>query len=112
MMRRWMLAGLWCGQALAAAALKAQQTGPAARDSTFELSTDNPRRSPSPFIGNGHLGVVIPPLGIGASTSIMAGMYEEAPGDVPRIVAVPTWTAIEVFNGERWLAAKAASDST
>lgn len=111
MTRTWILAGLWCGQTLAATTFHAQQT-PLTRDSTFELSTDNPRRSPSPFIGNGHLGVVIPALGIGASPSIMAGMYEEAPGDVPRIVAVPAWNAIEVFNGERWLEAKATGDST
>src|SRR5207237_4280384 len=74
--------------------------------------SDDPSRSPSPFIGNGHLGVVIPALGIGASTSVMAGMYEEGPGDVPRIVAVPAWNAIDIFNGDRWLDAKAAGDSS
>ena len=111
-MRRWILAGLCCAQTLGVSRLQAQQTPLPTRDSTFELSTDNPHRSPSPFIGNGHLGVVIPALGIGASPSIMAGMYEEAPGDVPRIVAVPAWNAIEVFNGERWLEAKAEGDST
>ncbi len=112
MMRRWILAGSWCAQALASATVEAQQPAPAARDSSFALSTDDPRRSPSPFIGNGRLGVVIPALGIGASTSMMAGMYEEAPGDVPRIVAVPAWNAIEVFNGDRWLEAKAADDGS
>jgi trehalose/maltose hydrolase-like predicted phosphorylase len=111
MTRRWILTGLWSAHALAVAALPAQQTAPTARDSTFDLSTEDPHRSPSPFIGNGRLGVVIPALGVGASPSIMAGMYEEAPGDVPRIVAVPAWNAIEVFNGRRWLEAKAAGDT-
>ena len=38
-----------------------------------------PHRSPSPFIGNGRLGIVIPPLGIGATPSFLAGLYEHAP---------------------------------
>ena len=85
--------------------LLAQSTpvGPA-RDSAFLLSTNDPSRSPSGFIGNGHFGVVIPPLGIGASTSLVAGMYEHGAGDVPRIAAAPAWNAIDVFDGERWLA--------
>jgi trehalose/maltose hydrolase-like predicted phosphorylase len=111
-MRRWALAGLWCAQALAAAALEAQQAEPPARDSSFLLASNDPGRSPSPFIGNGHLGLVIPALGIGASPSIMAGMYEEASGDVPRIVAVPAWNAISVFDGRRWLGAPGPADSS
>src|SRR4051794_21514502 len=101
MTTRWIVAGVWGARVLAGSALLAQQTVPAAQDSSFELSTNDPGRSPSPFIGNGHLGVVIPALGVGASPSIMAGMYEEAPADIPRIVAVPAWNAIEVFNGTR-----------
>ena len=93
-------------------ALGAQQPRPVAGDSSFKLSTEDPRRAPSPFIGNGHLGLVIPALGIGASTSIMAGMYEEAEGDVPRIVSVPAWTAIDIANGDRWLDAKAVGDTS
>ena len=99
------LVGLCCAQAVLAAPLHPQAPAKPARDTTFLLSTDDPERTPSPFIGNGHLGVVIPALGIGASPSIMAGMFEEAPGDVPRIVAVPAWNAIDVFNGGRWLQA-------
>jgi trehalose/maltose hydrolase-like predicted phosphorylase len=75
----------------------------AAQDSAFHLATVDPARAPSPFIGNGRIGVVIPALGIGASNSFMAGLYENAPGDVPRIVALPAWNAIAVSNGERWL---------
>jgi trehalose/maltose hydrolase-like predicted phosphorylase len=75
------------------------------RDSTFLLTTTDPARDPSPFLGNGHVGVVIPAAGIGASHSLIAGLYENAAGDVPRIAAAPAWNAIDVFDGERWLSA-------
>ena len=111
-MRKWFLAGSWCVSGLALANMEAQQPRPAARDFSFELSSEDPRRSPSPFIGNGRLGVVIPALGVGATPSMMAGLYEEAPADVPRIVTVPAWNAIEIFNGDRWLETKAADDGS
>jgi trehalose/maltose hydrolase-like predicted phosphorylase len=82
------------------------------RDSTFLLSTADPVRAPSPFIGNGHVGLVIPAAGIGASRSLIAGLYENAAGDVPRIAAAPAWNAIDVFDGERWLSATSPSGST
>ncbi|HEU4525487.1 MAG TPA: hypothetical protein VFR62_10730 [Gemmatimonadales bacterium] len=74
-----------------------------AQDSAFHLTTNDPSRSPSPAIGNGRIGVLIPALGLGATPSFMAGLYENAPGDVPRIAALPSWTGIAVFDGERWL---------
>ena len=96
--------GLWCGHTLAAVSLDAQAAPPnAAADSAFLLATDDPARSPSPFIGNGRVGVVIPPLGIGAEPSLAGGLYEHGPRDIPRIAAMPDWTGIRVFNGERWL---------
>jgi len=95
--------GLWCMHALLVFPLQAQQPRGAA-DSAFLLSTTDARRSPSPFIGNGRLAVVIPALGIGASPSYKAGLYEHGPGDVPRIVAVPAWNAIAVFDGQEWIA--------
>jgi trehalose/maltose hydrolase-like predicted phosphorylase len=82
-------------------ALTAGRVG--AQDSTFLLATTDPARAPSPVVGNGRLGVVIPALGFGASNSFIAGLYEEAPGDVPRIAALPAWNAIGVFDGARWL---------
>ena len=75
----------------------------AAQDSAFHLTTTDFTRSPSPAIGNGRIGLVIPALGFGASPSFVAGIYENAPGDVPRLAAVPAWTAIAVFDGERRL---------
>jgi trehalose/maltose hydrolase-like predicted phosphorylase len=100
-------ARLWTGLALFPAGLGAQVPAPRpAGDSAFILSTDDPHRSPSPFIGNGQLGVLIPPLGLGGSATFLAGLYEEAPGDVPRIAGLPAWTAVSVFDGMHWLGAE------
>jgi trehalose/maltose hydrolase-like predicted phosphorylase len=74
-----------------------------AQDSTFLLATTDPARSPSPFVGNGHFSTVIPVRGIGPALSLMAGLYEHAPTDVPRIVGIPAWNAIDVFDGDHWL---------
>jgi len=96
--------GLWCGHTLPAVPLDAQEAPPPpAADSAFLLTSSDPARAPSPFIGNGRLGVVVPPLGIGATPSIAAGLYEHGPVDVPRIVAVPAWNAVAVAVGDRWL---------
>jgi trehalose/maltose hydrolase-like predicted phosphorylase len=98
------LTGLWCIAALTVVRLDAQKPPPHQQtDSTFLLATDDPARMPSPFIGNGRLGTVIPPLGLGPAPSFQAGLYEHGPGDVPRIVAIPAWTIISVFDGDRWL---------
>lgn len=106
-----LLAALCWTHALPGAGLGGQRPLGTTGDSTFVLSTGNPHRSPSPFVGNGRLGVVIPPLGIGASDSYRAGLYEQAPGDVPRIVAIPAWNAIGVFDGNRWIETNEAPDS-
>jgi trehalose/maltose hydrolase-like predicted phosphorylase len=74
-----------------------------AQDSTFLLTSTDARRAPSPFIGNGHVGLVVPALGLAAQPSMIAGLYEHGPGDVPRIVSAPAWNGIGVFDGARWL---------
>lgn len=92
------MAGAGCLLALAAARLSAQ-----APDTGFTLSTTDPRRSPPPFIGNGRVGVVVPATGLGATRSFVAGLYEQGPGDVPRIAAAPAWNAVAVSDGGEWL---------
>jgi trehalose/maltose hydrolase-like predicted phosphorylase len=82
-----------------------------AQDSTFLLTSNDVHRSPSPFIGNGRIGLVIPPLGLDAEPSLVAGMYEHGSGDVPRIVAAPAWNGVGLFDGERRLDSAAASGS-
>jgi hypothetical protein len=72
----------------------------AERDSSFVLASDDPARSPSPFIGNGHFSVVIPATGLGPSLSLVAGLDEHALGDVARIVALPAWNAIAIVDGD------------
>lgn len=100
------LAAVCAARAVFAGALGAQSASDdSTRDSTFVLTSTDPSRDPSPFLGNGHAGLVIPPLGIGPSHSIIAGLYENGAGDVPRIAAAPAWNAIDVFDGERWLSA-------
>ena len=105
--------GLWCGHALTVVRLDAQgaPSHPQA-DSTFLLATGDPSRTPSPFIGNGRIGIVIPALGIGAELSLAAGLFEHGPSDVPRIAAVPSWTGIGIFDGNRWLDPKPRADSS
>jgi len=88
---------------MAPALTTAQSPVDSAGDSTFVLATEDPARAPSPFIGNGRFSLVIPPLGLAAERSYETGLYEHGPGDVPRIVALPAWNGIRVFDGERWL---------
>ncbi|HEX6106603.1 MAG TPA: hypothetical protein VFZ26_13540 [Gemmatimonadales bacterium] len=82
------------------------------QDSTFHLVTGDPARSPSPFLGNGRLSVIVPALGIGATPSLLAGLYEEAEGDVPRIAAIPAWNAVGVHDGRAWLGLDSAGPDT
>ena len=107
-----MLVGLCWSHARPAARLQAQQVGGPPLDSAFLLTSRDPGRSPSPFVGNGRFGVVVPALGIGPSYSYKAGLYEHGPGDVPRIVAVPAWNAVAVFDGQEWIGARARPDSS
>ncbi|MDB4910081.1 MAG: glycoside hydrolase family 65 protein, partial [Gemmatimonadetes bacterium] len=107
------LTGICCARTLFAGTLAAQDSPrDPASDSTFLLATTDPAREPSPFIGNGHVGLVIPPMGVGASRSFIAGLYENGAGDVPRIAAAPAWNAVDVFDGERWLSAASPTSST
>jgi glycosyl hydrolase family 65 len=74
-----------------------------AQDSLWYLDTRDPARTPSPFIGNGRIGLVIPALGLGPAPSYRAGLYEDAPGDVPRIVQVPAWTPLAICRADACL---------
>jgi protein-glucosylgalactosylhydroxylysine glucosidase len=106
------MAGLWSGLAIAVLPLEAQQASEPAPDSSFLLTTEDPGRAPSPFLGNGRFSLVIPPLGFGPSLSFRAGLYEHGPGDVPRIVALPTWNGVAIADGTAWLKAQLPPDSS
>ena len=75
----------------------------AGQDSTFLLSTTDPGYRTPTFLGNGAFSLVTTPLGTAPSLSFAAGVYDAAPGDVPRIAALPAWNAIDVFDGQAWL---------
>src|SRR5215211_3384970 len=92
-------------QLFLASTLAAQAGPPQAPDSTFLLESNDPARRPSPFIGNGHLGMVVSALGLGPAPTYLTALFEEAPRDVPRIVVIPAWGALGLYNGSRWLAA-------
>ncbi|PYO45055.1 MAG: hypothetical protein DMD33_00775, partial [Gemmatimonadetes bacterium] len=83
----------------------------AAQDSTFVVTTTDPMYRAPAFIGNGAFSLVSTPLGTTAAPSFAAGIYDHAPGDVPRIAALPAWNAIDVFDGQHWLG-QATLDTT
>src|SRR5207247_8979447 len=62
----------------------------------FVLSTTDPAYRAPAFIGNGAFRLVSSPLGTAPAVSFAAGVYDHAPDDVPRIVALPAWNAIDV----------------
>jgi trehalose/maltose hydrolase-like predicted phosphorylase len=101
-MKRSVLLLLLCGRPLGLVAQAAQAP---AGDTAFVLATDDPSRTPSPFTGNGRLGVVIPALGIGPTSTYLAGVYEHGDDDVPRIVGAPAWNAIDILKDDGWLSA-------
>ncbi len=97
-----------CALGRCAGASTARHSTQRPRTSTADLhvpsSVPAPDRSPSPFVGNGRLGVVIPALGIGASDSFLAGLVRARRRTTcPASSAIPAWNAIGVFDGERWL---------
>jgi protein-glucosylgalactosylhydroxylysine glucosidase len=85
--------------------LPVQATPVRPQDRTFLLQANEATRRPSPFIGNGHLGLVVPALGIGPTPVFMSGLFEEAPRDIPRIVSIPAWSVLGLYSGSRWLTA-------
>ena len=86
-----------------AAALLCVAGSLAAQASTFVLTTTNPTYRAPAFIGNGAFSLVGAPLGTTPSLSFAAGVYDHAPGDVPRIAALPAWNELDVSDGDGWL---------
>ncbi|HWR51646.1 MAG TPA: hypothetical protein VN428_11095 [Bryobacteraceae bacterium] len=54
-------------------------------------------------IGNGYFSISTSQWGSKPAESFMAGIYDHAEGDVPRLAAVPAWNEVNVFNGRAWL---------
>ncbi|MFL5578035.1 MAG: glycosyl hydrolase family 65 protein [Gemmatimonadaceae bacterium] len=81
-------------------------------DPAFLLTARTPDRSPSPFLGNGRLGGPISAHGTAPAPAFLAGLFEEARADVPRIAAIPAWNVVDVHDGARWLNAQPATPGT
>ncbi len=74
-----------------------------AQDSSFRLTARTPETRFPGYYGNGRIGTVTSPRGIDPTPSYLAGVCDHAPGDVPRIAALPAWSEIDVFDGRSWL---------
>jgi protein-glucosylgalactosylhydroxylysine glucosidase len=83
----------------------------AAQDSTFLLVADRPSADFPVALGNGRFSMLTSPRGVDPTHSFLAGLYERARGDVPRIASLPAWNAIDVFDGTSWLGGTTLSDS-
>ena len=74
-----------------------------AQTDTFDLRIDKPAPYTPTYIGNGYLGVATSPLGTTPVNSFLAGLYETAEGDVPRLAGLPAWNEVNWFDGRAWL---------
>ena len=72
-------------------------------DHTFILETQRCTPYTRTYLGSGVIGLSSTRLGADPAESFMAGVYDHAPGDVPRIALLPAWNAVDVFNGANWL---------
>jgi len=72
-------------------------------DRTFILETQSWTPYTRTYLGSGVIGLSSTRLGTDPAESFMAGVYDHAPGDVPRIALLPAWNAVDVFNGANWL---------
>ncbi|MHB1686116.1 MAG: glycoside hydrolase family 65 protein [Ignavibacteriaceae bacterium] len=74
-----------------------------AQDSSFIFTTHSQENYTPTYLGNGCLSLSSTPLGCDAAESFMAGVYDEAKGDVSRIAALPEWNEINIKIGNEWL---------
>src|SRR6266576_4018628 len=72
-------------------------------DRTFILETQSWTPYTRTYLGSGVIGLSSTRLGTDPAESFMAGVYDHAAGDVPRIALLPAWNAVDVFNGANWL---------
>ncbi|HEX9083939.1 MAG TPA: hypothetical protein VF836_04300, partial [Gemmatimonadaceae bacterium] len=73
------------------------------QDASYTLSTRDPVNPWPTQIGNGRLALNTSPLGTAPTYSYMAGIFEHAKGDVPRMASLPAWNEIDFFDGRAWL---------
>ena len=105
-MRRSLSRGAFLGGMLLLAAPPA-----AAQDSTFLLIASRPTPEFPTALGNGRFSMLTSPRGVSPTLSFLAGLYEHARGDVPRIAGLPAWNGIDFFDGDAWLGGATLADS-
>lgn len=73
------------------------------QDSSYILSTRDPVNPWPTQIGNGRLALNTSSLGTAPTYSYMAGIFDHAARDVPRLASLPAWNEIDFFDGRAWL---------
>jgi trehalose/maltose hydrolase-like predicted phosphorylase len=74
-----------------------------AQDSSYVLSSSDAANPWPTQIGNGRLSLNTSAKGTAATYSYMAGIFEHAPRDIPRMASLPAWNEIDFSNGRSWL---------
>lgn len=74
-----------------------------AEDAGFQLEAFSPQPYTPAYLGNGVMGLETTPLATAPGRCFLAGVYDETPGDVPRIASAPAWNEVDVYNGSHWL---------
>ncbi len=87
----------------ACAALLACASALRAADASFQFEARSPQPYTAAYLGNGVISLVTTPLGTAPGRSFVAGVYDETPGDVPRIASAAAWNEVDIFNGSHWL---------
>jgi trehalose/maltose hydrolase-like predicted phosphorylase len=72
-------------------------------DPTFLLETHTPTPYTRTYLGNGEIGLSSSESGIQPAQCFMAGVYDHARDDIPRIAVLPAWNVIDIYNGQDWL---------
>ena len=72
-------------------------------DPSFLLLTSSPEPYTPAYLGNGEIGISSTVLGTTPAQCFMAGVYDHAPGDVPRLAVLPAWNSVDVHSGQGWL---------
>ena len=74
-----------------------------AQDTSYVLTSRDPANPWPTQIGNGRLSLNTSSKATAATYSYMAGIFEHAPHDTPRMASLPAWNEIGFSNGASWL---------
>jgi trehalose/maltose hydrolase-like predicted phosphorylase len=74
-----------------------------AQDNSFVFQTDSFKNYTPTYIGNGFFSLSSTLLGADQAESFMAGVFDEVPGDIPRIAELPAWNEVDILNEDSWL---------